>query len=84
MNATLSSDGKICLPAELRASAQLEPGDVLEVQFHKGTILLRKHQPLTPDQRAALLEDSRSQSAPTQDDDVAVAETIRAVRKARK
>lgn len=42
MNATLSSDGKIVLPPEVRDSAQLKPGDVLEVQFHKGTIVLRK------------------------------------------
>ncbi len=60
MNATLSSDGKIILPHEVRDSAQLKPGDVLEVQFHKGTIVLRKHQPLTPEQCAALLEQSRS------------------------
>ncbi len=84
MNATLSSDGKIVLPPEVRDSAQLKPGDVLEVQFHKGTIVLRKNQPLTSEQCAALLERSRSQLKPTPEDDTAVQEVIREVRARRR
>lgn len=84
MNATLSSDGKIILPPEVRDSAQLKPGDVLEVQFHKGTIVLRKNQPLTPEQCAALLEQSRSQPKPTPGDDAAVREAIREARARRR
>ena len=84
MNATLSSDGQIVLPPEVRDSAQLKPGDVLEVQFHKGTIVLRKNQPLTPDQCAALLERSRSQPKPLPEDDAAVEEAIREVRTRRR
>ena len=61
MTATLSPDGNILLPPELRDSAHLLPGDTLDVQIYKGTIVLRKHQPLTADQCAALLEQSRSQ-----------------------
>lgn len=80
MNATLSSDGQILLPPELRASAQLQPGDTLEVQFHKGTIILRKHQPLTPEQCALLLERSRSQPRPTPEDEAAIEQAIREVR----
>lgn len=84
MNATLSADGKLILPPEVRDSAQLKPGDVLEVQFHKGTIVLRKNQPLTPEQCAALLEQSRSLPKPRPEDDAAVAEAIREVRSRRR
>lgn len=84
MNAVLTEDGKISLPSELRDDAQLRPGDTLDVQFYKGTILLRKHQPLTPEQCAALLEHSRSQPDPTANDDTAVADAIREVRAARR
>jgi len=80
MNATLSSDGKLVLSPELRDTAQLKPGDVLEAQFHKGTIVLRKPQPLTPEQCTALLERSRSRPEPSPEDDAAVEETIREVR----
>ena len=80
MNAILTEDGKISLPSELREHAHLRPGDTLDVQLYKGTILLRKHQPLTPEQCAALLERSSSQPAPTLDDDAVVAEAIRDVR----
>jgi bifunctional DNA-binding transcriptional regulator/antitoxin component of YhaV-PrlF toxin-antitoxin module len=83
MIATLTPDGKILLPPELRAGAQLLPGDTLEVQLYKGTIVLRKHQPLTPEQCAALLEQSRSQPQPTPEDDAAVAQVIREARAAR-
>ena len=84
MNATLSADGKIVIPPELCDSAQLKPGDTLEVQFHKGTIVLRKHQPLTPEQCAALLERSRSQTKPTPEDDTAVEQAVREVRARRR
>src|SRR5258708_29446843 len=84
MNAMLSEDGKIVLPAELRKDAQLRPGDTLDIQLYKGTILLRKHQPLTPEQCAALLERSRSQSEPAAGDDTVVEEVIREVRASRR
>jgi bifunctional DNA-binding transcriptional regulator/antitoxin component of YhaV-PrlF toxin-antitoxin module len=80
MIATLSADGKVVLPSELRETAQLKPGDTLEAQYFKGTIVLRKHRPLTPEQCAALLERSRSQAKPTAEDDVAVEEALREVR----
>ncbi len=84
MNATLSSDGKLVLSPELRDTAQLKPGDVLEVQFHKGTIVLRKHQPLTSEQCAALLERSHSQPEPSPEDEAAVEQAIREVRARRR
>ncbi len=84
MNATVSSDGQILIPKELRESAQLKPGDTLEIQFHKGTIVLRKHQPLTPEQCAALLERSRAQPPPTPDYDAAVEQAIREARAPRR
>ena len=80
MNAVLTADGKIVIPPELRADAQLQPGDTLDVQFYKGSIVLRKHQPLTVEQCAALLESSRSQPKPTPEDDLAVEEVVREVR----
>lgn len=84
MTATLSTDGQLLLPAELRESAQLKPGDILEAQFYRGTIVLRKRQPLTPEQCAALLERSRSQPEPTLEDDAAVAQALREVRAGRR
>ena len=84
MNAILTDDGKISLPSELRENAHLRPGDTLDVQFYKGTILLRKHSPLPPGQCAALLERSRSQPEPSADDDAAVADAIREVRASRR
>jgi bifunctional DNA-binding transcriptional regulator/antitoxin component of YhaV-PrlF toxin-antitoxin module len=84
MNAVLTDDGKIVLPPELRENAQLQPGDTLDVQFYKGSIVLRKHQPLTPEQCAALLERSRSQPKPAPDDDAAVEQVVRAVRAQRR
>jgi AbrB family looped-hinge helix DNA binding protein len=80
MNVFLTDDGKIAIPQELRRDAQLKPGDTLEVQFYKGTIVLRKNQPLTQEQCASLLEHSRSQSQPTPEDDLAIEETIEEVR----
>lgn len=62
----------------------LQPGDMLDVQFYKGSIVLRKHQPLTPEQCATLLERSRSQPKPTAEDDAAVAQVIRDVRAQRR
>lgn len=50
MNAVLSDDGKIVLPPGLREDAQLKPGDTLEVQLYKGSIVMRKYQALTADQ----------------------------------
>jgi bifunctional DNA-binding transcriptional regulator/antitoxin component of YhaV-PrlF toxin-antitoxin module len=84
MNAVLTQDGKIVIPDELRADAQLQPGDTLDVQFYKGTIVLRKRQPLTREQCAALLERSRSQPKPTPEDDAAVEQAIREVRAQRR
>lgn len=84
MIATLSSDGKVVLPLELRKTAQLDPGDTLEAHYYKGTIVLRKHQPLTPEQCAALLERSRSQPQPTPEDEAAVEHAVREVRAQRR
>ncbi len=80
MIVTFSSDGKVVLPPQLRDTAQLEPGDNLEAQFYKGTIVLRKHRPLSPEQCAALLERSRSQPNPMPEDEATIAEAIREVR----
>jgi AbrB family looped-hinge helix DNA binding protein len=84
MNAVLSEDGKIALPAELRKDAELRPGDTLDVQLYKGTIVLRKRRPLTPEQCAALLERSRSQPKPGVEDDAAVEQAIREARTQRR
>lgn len=84
MNAILAEDGKIVLPAELRENAQLKPGDTLDMQVYKGTIILRKHQPLTQDQCAALLERSRSQPKATPQDNADVEQAIREARAQRR
>ena len=84
MNAVLTNDGKIALPMELRENAQLRPGDTLDVQFYKGLIVLRKRQPLTPEQCATLLERSRSQPRPTPEDDAGVEFAVREVRAQRR
>ncbi len=84
MNTVLTEDGKIAIPSELRHNAQLKAGDTLDVQLYKGTILLRKHNPLTPEQCAALLERSRSQPKPFVKDEAAVAQAIREVRTQRR
>lgn len=84
MNAVLTDDGKIVLPPELRENAHLKPGDTLDVRFYKGSIVMRKHQRLTSEQCAALLERSRSQPRPTLADDTAVEEAIRDVRTQRR
>lgn len=83
MIAMLSSDGQIVIPPELRESAQLKPGDLLDAQLYRGTIVLRKRQALAPEQCAALLERSRSQPKPTSEDDAVVEQTIQEVRAAR-
>jgi bifunctional DNA-binding transcriptional regulator/antitoxin component of YhaV-PrlF toxin-antitoxin module len=80
VNAVLTQDGKITLPPELRSDAQLKPGDTLDMQLYKGTIVLRKRQPLTSEQCAALLERSRSQPKPGPEDDAAVEQAIREAR----
>jgi AbrB family looped-hinge helix DNA binding protein len=84
MTATVASDGRISIPPEFRESAQLKPGDTLEIQMHKGTIVLRKHQPLTPEQCAALLERSHAQPALTPEDEAAVEQVVREVRAQRR
>ena len=84
MNAVLTEDGKIVIPSELRANAHLKAGDTLDVHYYKGTIVLRKHQPLTPEQCAALLERSRSQPKPTSEDDATVEQAVREVRAQRR
>jgi AbrB family looped-hinge helix DNA binding protein len=84
MTATLSPEGQIVIPPALRESAQLKPGDTLEVQLYKGTIVLRKHQPLSSEQCAALLERSRAQPRPTPEDDAAVEQAIREARAQRR
>lgn len=71
------------IPQELRDCAHLEPGDTLDVQFYKGTLVLRKHNPLTPGQCAALLESSRALTNSTPEDDAAVEQAVREVRKLR-
>lgn len=80
MNAVLSDDGKIVLPPGLREDAQLKPGDTLEVQLYKGSIVMRKHQALTADQCEELLERSRSQPEPSTEDAAAVEQAIKEVR----
>lgn len=82
MIATLSSDGKVVLPLQLRETAQLEAGDNLEAHFYRGTIVLRKHRPLSSEECAVLLERSRSQPKPTPEDEAALAEAIREATKA--
>ena len=84
MTAILAVDGKITIPPQLAGTAQFKPGDTLDVQLYKGTILLRKHQPLAPEQCADLLERSRSQPAPTPEDDAAVEQAVQDVRSRRR
>ena len=84
MNVVLTHDGQILIPDELRADAQLQPGDTLDAQLYKGTIVLRKRHPLTREQCAALLERSRSQPEPSPDDDLAVEQAIRDARAPRR
>ena len=80
MTATVSADGQVQLPPELRKGAQFQPGDRLEAQLYKGTLVLRKRQPLTDAQCAILLEGSRRLPEAGPADDAAVAEAIREVR----
>jgi AbrB family looped-hinge helix DNA binding protein len=84
MNATMSSDGNIIIPPEFRESAHLKPGDTLDIQLYKGTIVLRKHERLTAEQCAGLLEPSRSRSKPTPEDEDAVEQAIRETRAPRR
>ncbi len=84
MNAILAEDGTISLPSEVRENARLHPGDTLDVQLYKGTIVLRKHHPLTPEECAQLLEQSRSLPEPGPEDESAVEEVIREVRSCRR
>ncbi len=84
MDAVLTEDGKISIPQELRDDAQLKPGDTLDVQLYKGTLVLRKRKALTPEQCAALLERSHSQPKPTPEDDLAVEQAIQEARTRRR
>jgi bifunctional DNA-binding transcriptional regulator/antitoxin component of YhaV-PrlF toxin-antitoxin module len=84
MKTVLTGDGKVALPKELRQDAQLQPGDTLEVQLYKGTIVMRKRRPLTPAQCAALLERSRAQPRPGPEEDAAVEQAIRDARNQRR
>ena len=84
MNAVLTEDGKIVIPSEMREHAHLKPGDTLDGQLYEGTIVLRKHQPLTPEQCAGLLESSRSQPKPTPENEASVEQAIREVRAQRR
>lgn len=84
MNATLTADGQIAIPRELREIVHLKPGDRLDIRLYQGTILLRKHEPLTADQSTALLERSRVQPRPTPQDDAAVEQAIGEVRAPRR
>src|SRR5687768_2747814 len=61
MVAKIAQDGKIALPEQVREQADLNPGDTLNIQVYKGTIVLRKNQALSPEECAALLEQSRLQ-----------------------
>ena len=80
MTATVSADGQVQLPVELREGAHLQPGDRLEAQLYKGTLVLRKRQPLTDAQCAALLEGSRSLPEAGPADEAAVADAVREAR----
>jgi len=84
VNAVLTENGNIVLPPELRADAQLNPGDTLDVQLYKGTIVLRKRQSLSREECAALLERSRAQPKPSPEHDAAVEQAIREVRTQRR
>lgn len=80
MTATVSADGQVRLPPELHEGAQLQPGDRLEAHLYKGTLVLRKRQPLTDTQCAALLEGSRRLPEASPADEAAVADAIREAR----
>ena len=84
MNATLSSNGQIVIPPEVCKSAQLKPGDTLDIHLYKGTIVLRKHERLTAEQCATLLERSQAKSEPMPEDDAAVEQAIRETRAQRR
>jgi len=68
------------IPPEFRESAQLKPGDTLDIHLYKGTIVLRKHEPLTAEECSALLERSRTQPRPSPQDEDAVEQSIREFR----
>ena len=80
VNAIVSADGQVQIPRELCEGAQLQPGDRLEAQLYKGTLVLRKRQPLSPAQCAALLAGSRRLPATVSEDDAAVADAVREAR----
>ena len=77
MNTTLSADGKVQIPLELWEGAKFKAGDTVDIQLFQGTLVLRKHDGLTPEQVAALLQRSRALPKPTPDDDAAVEKATR-------
>lgn len=42
MNAVISQDGRIEIPRELREELGLEPGNILEIKNHQGTLVAWK------------------------------------------
>lgn len=84
MNTTLSADGTVQIPPELWKRAHLKAGDTVDIQLYQGTLVLRKHGALNPEQAAALLQRSRAQPKPTPDDDAAVEQAIREARSLRR
>ena len=71
-------------PPEMRKTANLNPGDSLDLHLYKGTIVLRKNEPLTDEQCASLLERSRSQEPPTVADEEEIQAVVREVRAERR
>ena len=84
MNTTLSADGKIQIPPELWERAKLKAGDTVDIHLYQGTLVLRKHEALTQEQAAALLQRSRALPKPPPDDDAAVEQAIREARSLRR
>ena len=84
MNTTLSADGKVQIPLELWEGAKLKAGDTMDIHLYQGSLVLRKHEALSPDQVAALLDRSRALPKPTPDDDAAIEQAIREARSQRR
>jgi AbrB family looped-hinge helix DNA binding protein len=42
VNAVISQDGRIEIPRELREELGLEPGNILEIKNHEGTLVAWK------------------------------------------
>jgi AbrB family looped-hinge helix DNA binding protein len=43
---TISSKGQIVIPRKMRESAAIQNGDIFDISFYKGLIVLRKIEPL--------------------------------------